>query len=47
MTTSLQKGIKELETAREKIKNAIPKLKLNFYLDKFRVSLIDKDGFGI
>ena len=37
----------ELATVHAKVMQAIPKLKINFYLEKIRVSLLDDNGYGI
>lgn len=37
----------EIENLHAKLLKAIPKMKLNFFLQKFRVSLIDKEGNGV
>ena len=37
----------DLATVHAKVMKAIPKIRVNFNLEKFRVSLLEKDGFGI
>ena len=37
----------ELATVHAKVMKAIPKIKIHFNLEKFRVSLVDDTGFGI
>jgi hypothetical protein len=46
MASTYQAGI-DLATVHAKVMKAIPKIRVNFNLDKFRLSLIDEEGFGI